>query len=85
MIRPEKYMKLEQCVLTVAATLINELRQVLFLTPAELEALVSERLGDTALTNLQNGINVLFLLGLLDYNASQDLFYLTERKTRGAE
>lgn len=78
MIRPAKYMRLEQCVLRVAALLLEHLRELLVLPMAELEGLVSTRLGDAALVNLLDALNALFLLGLLEYNMTTDTLVYNE-------
>ncbi|MCP4656167.1 MAG: hypothetical protein GY856_12205 [bacterium] len=76
-------MKLEQCTLNVAALLLNEIRQVLELPLVQLEDLIKARLGDAALVNLQDAINVLYLLGLVEYNDAVDLFFYIEPNARG--
>lgn len=83
MIRPEKYMQLEQCTLNVAAAMLSEIRQVLVLPLSQLEDLVVSRLGDAALANLQSAINVLYLLGLIDYDDENDVFLFLAKRRRG--
>ena len=85
MILPEKYMNLEQCALTVAGTILEEIKQVLVLPLAQVEDLVASQLGDAALTNLQGAINILYLLGLIDYDEDNDVFLYREEDLRGAE
>lgn len=84
MIRPEKYMRLGQCPLNVGATILGEIRQVLAVPPSQLEGLVASRLGDAALANFQNAINILYLLGLIDYDDQNDVFFFLEKSSRGA-
>jgi hypothetical protein len=84
MIRPEKYMQLEQCTLNVAATVLGEIRQVLVAPPSQLEGLVASKLGDSALANFQNAVNILYLLGLVEYDEQADAFLFLEGPSRGA-
>ncbi len=83
MIRAEKYMQLEQCTLNVAAAILGEIQQMLALPLPELEGSVASRLGDVALANLQGAINVLFLLGIIDYDDQNDVFLFLEEGRRG--
>ena len=72
MIRPRKYMRLSQCALRVAAVLLDELRSFFTLPLPEVEPLILGRLGDQARANIPPALNLLFLLGLVDYRESND-------------
>ena len=81
MIQPRKYMRLSQCALRVAAVLLDELLSFFALPLPEVERLIRDRLGDEARTNIPHALNLLFLLGLLDYSDSNDsLQYLPSPK-----
>ncbi len=83
MIRPTKHMKLEQCTLSVAALLLQEIKQLLVIPLVQLDDLVSLRLGDAALANLQNALNLLYLIGLIEYDDSSDVIFCVEADNRG--
>lgn len=83
MIRPEKYMKLEQCTLSVAAALLREIRSVPALPLGQLEDLVSARQGHAALANLQNALSLLYLIGMIDYDETADAILYLEREGGG--
>lgn len=72
MIRPTKYMKLSQCTLSVAAQILADLQPLVSLRPFELEERVMEKLGDVAVVNLQSALNLLYLVGLIEYDAPSD-------------
>ena len=72
MIQPRKYMRMSQCALRVAAVLLEELLDYLSLPLPEVDSLICKRLGDEARANIPYAINLLFLLGLLDYSESSD-------------
>jgi len=81
-IRPTKYLKIEQCVLRVAALLLYEVRTVLAVPFPELDSLVSTRLGDAARANLNTAINLLYLMGLVEYNDATDTLIYIEVENR---
>lgn len=72
MIRPRKYMRVSQCPLRVAAVLLEELRQFFVLPLPTIAPLICGRLGEEARVNIPYALNLLFLLGLIDYRASRD-------------
>lgn len=72
MIQPEKYMRLSQCPLRVAAVLLEELQEVFAVPLPKVERLIRDRLGDDARANIPYALNLLFLLGLLDYSDLRD-------------
>ena len=81
MIRPTKYMRLSQCSLRVSAVLLGELQSLFALPLPDVEPLICTRLGDEARTNVSMALNLLFLLGLVDYQESSDsLVYLPPSK-----
>lgn len=78
MIQPRKYMRLSQCALAVAAVLLEELQDFFALPLPTVDRLVTDRLGNDARVNLPDALNLLFLLGLIDYSESNDsLHYLS--------
>ena len=76
MIRPTKYMRLDQCVLTVAALLARELEAAVSIPLPEIEAITVAQLGETALSNLPHAINVLYLTGVVEYDPAGDALML---------
>ena len=72
MIQPEKYMRLSQCPLRVAAVLLEELQEFFAVPLPEVERVIRSRLGDDACANIPHALNILFLVGLLDYSDRSD-------------
>ena len=85
MIRPTKYMSLPQCALRVAAVLLGELRSLFALPLPDVEPLIRNHMGDEARANIPVALNVLFLLGLVDYQDTSDsLVYVPLGSRRNA-
>ena len=78
-------MRLSQCALRVAAVLLEELQGFFTLPLPEAERLIRSRLGDEARANMPHALNLLFLLGLVDYSESDDCLYYVPSGKRDRE
>jgi hypothetical protein len=79
MIRPTKYLDLRVCVIRLATLMLSELSAARALPLPELEARVLDEAGDSARLNLVPALNLLFLLGRVDYDDEADaVVMLTE-------
>jgi len=77
MIRPTKYMRLEQCLLRVVALLLESFMTVPALPVSEINGFVAESLGEAATTNVQAAISLLYLLGAVEYDLTTDTLLYT--------
>ena len=77
MIRPSKYMKLQQCPLLVAAVILQELQSLTVVIVSDIEESVADRLGDGATIHLQEANNLLFLFACLEYDEPSDVLVFT--------
>ena len=83
MIRPTKYLNLQQCALNVAALVIREVRRLRSASLVDLDSLVRHRLGDAAMANFQEAVSTLYLLGVIEYEDSEDaLLWLGSHRSR---
>lgn len=76
MLRPTKYLDLKTCVLRLAALMLMELSASRALALPDLEARVLSEAGDAARLNLVSALNLLFLLGRIDYDDGADAIVL---------
>jgi hypothetical protein len=76
MIRPSKYMDLENCVLSVAATIISVLKESLAMSISELDETIQVRIGKDARFNFFHSINFLYVTGKIDYDDGSDKIVL---------
>jgi len=76
MLRPTKYLDLKTCVLRLAALMLMELSASRPLALPDLEARVLSEAGDAARLNLVSALNLLFLLGRIDYDDGADAIVL---------
>lgn len=73
MIIPTKYLQPETCVLRVASELLSEFRSVDAIPFDECDELVRARIGEDARFNTIVAIDLLYLLGCLDYDLDNDM------------
>ena len=76
MIRPSKYMDLENCVLSVAATIISVLKESLAMSISELDETIQVRIGKDARFNFFQSMNLLYVTGKIDYDDDSDKIVL---------
>jgi hypothetical protein len=72
MLRPTKYLDLKTCVLRLASLILSELSAPRALPLPELEARALNEAGDAARSNVVPALNMLFLLGRIDYDDDAD-------------
>jgi len=72
MIRPAKHMALNTCVLSVVASILSELQRNKAIPLGELDETVQTRINSTARLNFLPALNLLFLLGSVDYDDDAD-------------
>lgn len=78
MIRPTKYMQVQTCSLRVAAIILANTRRLSAVPLAEIEDYVAHALGEPARVNVHPAINLLYLLGVIEYDSDADaLVYLS--------
>lgn len=78
-------MNLSQCSLRVAAVILGELRSLYALPLPDVEPLIRSHVGDEARAHVPVALNVLFLLGLANYQDSSDsLVYVPPRRRSAA-
>ena len=76
MIRPDKYINLNTCVLSLSAAILADLRKQLAIPIAELEERVVKKFGEHARRNFLPALSLLFLLGKLRFDLSSDAIFL---------
>lgn len=77
MIQPTKHMNLDTCVLHCAALVVEILQQE---SPLEYDSTLQrlrDGLSDNARFQFPYALNLLYLLGAVDYNLETDTLYLT--------
>jgi hypothetical protein len=74
MLRPTKHAHPDRTVLAVATVALAALRKRRVIDYDELKALVQRKSGDDAEVLFAPALSLLFLLGLLDYQATVDAF-----------
>lgn len=72
MIRPTKYLDLNTCVLRLAEVILSELREAQVVPLNELDMIVRTRVGDSARFNFLSTLNLLYLVGKIDYRDDSD-------------
>ncbi|HUP65808.1 MAG TPA: ABC-three component system middle component 8 [Thermoanaerobaculia bacterium] len=80
MIRAHKYLDLATCVVSVAAHILELLLVNRAMDVRELWEVLEVRLGDRARFNVLDALNLLFLLGKVDYDATADVLFLREAR-----
>ena len=79
MIRPTKHMDLNTCVLSVTAVILLELQRTKAIPLYELDETVQTQIDAYARINFIPALNLLFLLGIVDYDDKTDaIVYQTE-------
>lgn len=69
-------MDLENCVLSVAATIISVLKESLAMSISELDETIQVRISKDARFNFIQSINLLYVTGKIDYDDSSDTIFL---------
>jgi hypothetical protein len=72
MIRAQKHLKLDVCVLRIAALMLAHLRRKRIEAFASLHDLVVNELGGDAAIQFQPALNLLYLLGKVQYHEHHD-------------
>lgn len=81
MIRPTKYMDPNTSILNVSAEVLAELMKTSIRTLQELDELVQTRIEEKARINFIPAINLLYLIGCIDYDVETDaVYYLKEKE-----
>mgnify|MGYP001157863330 CR=1 FL=1 len=78
MLRPNKYLDINKCVVTVSALVLKELKDVPAFPLTELRDKILYKLGDDVKYNFDYALRFLFLLGKIDYNQENDVLELIE-------
>lgn len=78
MLRPNKYLNINKCVVTVSAYVLKELKDVPVIPLIELREKIFYKLGDDVKYNFDYALRFLFLLGKIDYNQENDVLELIE-------
>jgi hypothetical protein len=81
-IRPAKYLDLNTSVLRIAAEVLVQLQRTHAIPLAELDESLQSRIGEAVRLNFVPALNLLFLLGALDYDDDADA--LVRRQTHQA-
>ena len=76
MLRPEKYLDLENSVLTISSQIIKYLKKNKNLSISELINKLISLKGEKARENFLPALNLLYLIGKIDYIAQADLIRL---------
>jgi len=71
-IRPQKHLRLDVCVLRITATLLAHLQRRRVESFANLHDLATRELGADASVQFLPALNLLFLLGKIRYHPHQD-------------
>jgi len=74
MLRPSKHSHPDRTVIAVATVLLRALRKRRVISYDDLMALVSKKSGPDADVLFAPAVSILYLLGLLDYQATVDAF-----------
>jgi hypothetical protein len=72
MIKPAKHMDVNTCVLSVAASILLELQRTTAIPLNELDETIQSRINSMARLNFIPALNLLFLLGGIDYDEEAD-------------
>jgi len=76
MLRPEKYLNLDNSVISISAQIIKYLRKSKNLSIPELINKLISLKGENVRENFLPALNLLYLIGKIDYIAKADLFKL---------
>ena len=85
MIKPTKHMDLNTCVLSVAASILVELQRTKAIPLDELDEAIQARIDATAQLNFIPALNMLYLLGSIDYDTEADAIVLLAGITVGSK
>lgn len=83
MIRPAKHVDLNTCVLSVSAAILSELQRAKAIPLDELDEVIQTRIDATARFNFIPALNLLFLLGSVDYDQDSDAIVYQTGKIGG--
>lgn len=72
MIQPTKYLDLNTCVVGIAAEVLVSLRKNQFMRYDELLKLIQTKMSDAVRFNFPLSLDLLFLLGLIEYYEETD-------------
>jgi hypothetical protein len=72
MIRPTKHIDLSTCLISVVSVILSELRRTKSIPLEELDDVIQSRINTTARLNYIPALNLLFLLGSIDYDEKGD-------------
>ncbi len=72
MIRPTKHMDLNICTLSIAASILSVLQQNNAIPLEELDETIQTRVGSKAQANFIPALNLLYLLGKVEYDDEND-------------
>jgi hypothetical protein len=72
MIRPTKYMDLTVNILAIATEILSELERTHIVSLEELDAQIQARINEKARINFIPSLNLLYILGCLDYDSETD-------------
>lgn len=75
MIRPDKYINLDNCVLSLSAEILAGLQKERAIPIADLDDRITAQFGENARSNVLPALSLLFLLGQLRFDASSDVIY----------
>lgn len=74
MIAPDRHTDIKTSALNVGALILERLDEFYPMTFAELEEYITNALGPQSRYNFHTALNLLFLLGKIDYNNKMDTF-----------
>lgn len=83
MIRPTKYLDLNTCVIRVAAEMLALLKGAEAIKYAELLGRLQIELSDTVQFEFVAALDLLYLLGKVEYHADSDSIVLTSKMSEG--
>ena len=72
MLTPKKHLDLDTSVLRVSSIILKELQRKGVIEYERLRGVVERRTGSDGLMSFVPGLNVLYLLGLVDYHVKND-------------
>jgi hypothetical protein len=79
MIEPAKYLDLNTCVVGISAEVLVALRLNQFMRYDELLGFVQSKMSDNARFNFPLSLDLLFLLGLIEYHDETDSIGITDK------
>ena len=80
MIEVDKHTNIDLTIVSVSAVILEVLRPQQSLTYLELLKKVTSKIGDAAAFNYPYGLDFLYLIGVIDYDLSNDLITRHETK-----